>query len=61
VKVKYLRDVTSPREQQGKAGEVKDLPDRIARLLLAGRFVEKVNPKPGTEEKEHETGGRKKR
>jgi len=59
VEVKYLRTVTSPREQQGKAGEVKDLPDRIARLLIAGRFVEQVNPKPKTEEKTHD-GGRKK-
>lgn len=55
-----MRDVTSPKEQQGKAGEVKDLPDRIARLLLSGRFVEKVEPKPRTQEKTHEAGGRKK-
>lgn len=60
MRVKYLRDVTSPKEQQGKAGEVKDLPDRIARLLLSGRFVEKVEPKPRTQEKTHEAGGRKK-
>lgn len=51
MRVKYLRDVTSPKEQQGKAGETKELPDRIARLLLSGGFVEKVNPKPDTKEK----------
>ena len=46
MQVKYLRDVTSPKEQQGKAGEVKDLPDRIARSLLEGRFVEKFVSAP---------------
>lgn len=42
MKVKYLRDVTWPREQAGKCDDVKDLPDAIARQLLKGGFVTQI-------------------
>ena len=49
MKVKYLRDVTYPVAQRGQVDEVRDLPDRTARLLLAGGFVEIVETGTQTE------------
>lgn len=38
-KVKYLRDITTPAAQSGRAGEIKELPDRLAKSLIAGGYV----------------------
>lgn len=53
--VKYLRSVTHPKEQQGEEGQVREVTDRIAGLLLSGGFVEIVEPE--TEVKEEKRNG----
>ena len=40
--VKYLRDVRCPPQQAGKKGEVKELPEETAQILLKGGYVEEV-------------------
>ena len=42
VKIKYKRNVTSPPNQVGKAGETKDVEPRIARNLVKGGYAEEV-------------------
>jgi len=42
MKIKYLKNVTSPPSQVGKAGETKDVSKRIATLLIKGGFAERA-------------------
>ena len=43
MKVRYLTTVTSPLWQAGKAGEIRDLPQRTADILLERGYVEVVS------------------
>tara|TARA_R100001530_G_scaffold134471_2_gene109403 strand:+ start:3839 stop:3985 length:147 start_codon:yes stop_codon:yes gene_type:complete len=45
MKVKYLIEVFKPRAQVGKKGETKELPDEIAKQMIAGSFVEMAKEK----------------
>ncbi len=40
--IKYLRDVTSPPSQVGKAGDIKNVDRHIADRLIAGGFAAQV-------------------
>lgn len=44
--VKYIRDVDSPPDRAGKTGETRDLPDSVANLLAAERYVEITGDAP---------------
>lgn len=52
MKVRYLKDVSSPSDQYGKKGEVRELDRDIATHLISGGYVEDVeNPAPKAEPK----------
>jgi hypothetical protein len=51
-RIEYLRDVDRPRQQVGKKGQVRELPDHVADRLVAGgwaKFVKGTVTKPGKE------------
>ncbi len=47
MKVKFKIDVSSPAAQAGKAGEVKDVSERAAKLLIDGNYAERADIVPG--------------
>lgn len=53
MKIHYLRDVSWPSEQAGKAGEEREVSAHIAHCLITGGFAQKVeelsNVKQGTD------------
>jgi len=44
MKIKYIRDVTSPRVQVGRIGDIRDVDRRTARILITGGFAETIKP-----------------
>lgn len=53
MKVKFLKDISTPAAQQGRAGEVKELPDRLAKNLIKGGYVSDDLEAQTTEETAH--------
>ena len=49
IKVRFLINITAPREQAGNAGDIKDLDDYTAWMLLKDGYAVRVeNEKPKT-------------
>ena len=44
-KIEWLRDVTSPADQCGETGDVRQVDDRIARNLVAGGYAREIKNK----------------
>ena len=51
MKIKYLRDVTSPRASSGKTGQEKEVCDYVGMQLIAEGYAESASnkTKPGKE------------
>lgn len=44
MQIKYKKDVLSPANQVGKAGDIREIDDRIGRQLVKGGYAEIVEP-----------------
>ena len=42
IKIRYLIDISAPAEQVGKAGDVRDVSEYVARQLIKGGYAKKV-------------------
>lgn len=52
MKIRYLRDVTSPPAQTGKKDEVKDVSKAVAERLINGGFAKPIKKeKPNANER----------
>lgn len=56
--IKYLRDVNRPREQVGKKGDVRELPDHAANTMIAGGYAEETNEKPAQPGKDNKSNAK---
>lgn len=44
MKIEFKIDVSAPAAQVGKAGEVKEVDDRSAKILIKGNYATEVKP-----------------
>ncbi len=44
MKIKFIRDVTAPRAQIGRVGDIKEVDFRTAKILTTGGFAKIVEP-----------------
>ena len=63
MEIKYLRTVKRPREQVGEIGDVRDVPEHVARPLLDGGYAELIGKEDyvteGTDTKSKRPAARK--